>query len=423
LALANYREYFRGEIIAFSPGFVGASSLSASAVPLVRRNVIDSGFNPVLKYYPALQNGYYAEEEWRYSPFTSSVMDSILELPGVTGLNPYRVMPARARGMNVELKILNKGDWPLVDPIPWPYDFEVMLNAYGSLSADVGDIIDLSVPHYAVDQQGLPYIDSSAPPAVYRARVVGKASFETRSISWTDAMGNIHSEQAYVHSPDVYLAKADWLTLWGLQSSGATYPFLSLGINVENMAELHVVTELLREKVPGVAFLSISEFVRHLDRYTLLDSFYRAPVMLWRGESHTTHPLAQQDFGYVTAILLFLNAGMLLASQMLTAVAGRRNEIGILKAVGARQREVVGMILMEAVIIALIGSSAGFLLIRAAGIHLSITNGLPLLEILATTLRELRLVLSLTVAMSLAFGVLPAWKVARLTVMEVFRNE
>jgi hypothetical protein len=423
LALTNYREIFQGEIVAFSPGFVGAGPVSATDTVLVRRNIIDSGFNLLLKYYPALQNGYYAQRDWEYRAFTAEDMNEIASIPGVTALNPFRLMPAKTRGENVELKIWGEEEWPQIDYDSLPHDFEVVLNSYGAPQIGVGDFVDLSMPHYAIDRDGIPYIDITVPQTVYRVRVVGKTAIPTRSLVWANERGETLTEQAYVHSPDVYLRENDWLTLWERHSDGAALPVLSLGITVENMSELNLTTQLLQEQFPGVAFISIPDLVRHLDRHTLLDRFYYAPPVFWRGEAHTAHPLAQQDFGHTTAILLFLNAGMLLASQMLTAVAGRRNEIGILKAIGSRQREVVGMIIMEAVIIALIGSSVGFLLVRSAGIHLSVTNGLPLLAIVATTLRELGLVLGLTVAMSLAFGVLPAWKVARLTVMEVFRNE
>lgn len=441
MALANYREIFQGEIIAFSPGFVGASHLSSSQTPLVRREIIDSGFNRILKYYPVLEDGYYAEKHWEYKPFSARDIEELLAIPGVTRVNPYQVMPATARVMcrqtkimlgspaEVELKILPKEQWPLNSPeVPEPYVLDVVANAYGGLKVSSGDIMELYLPSYGIDQQGLPYIDSSVPPVTYQVRVVGTVSFPTRQLSWIETRGeridaDASTEQAYVHSPDVFLREADWQALWQLHAEEASYPHLSLGINIEYMSELNTMTELLRREFPGVSFVSMTEFVMHLNRYALLDHFYRAPPMFWQDPIQESHPLAQQDFRFMTAFLLFLNAGMLLASQMLTAIAGRRNEIGILKAIGSRQRDVVGMILMEGMIVAWIGTSIGFLLVRAAGIHTSITNGIPALEIVATTLAEMRIVLGLTVAMSLAFGVLPAWKVARLTVMAVFRNE
>lgn len=423
-ALSNYRELFGGEIVSFTPGFFGSTSGDVSAGVLVRRQVIDSGFSRLLKYYPALREGYYADSDWEYRPFSDEDIRAITSVPGVAGTDVRYHMPAAVLGQPSELKPMPGKYWPDADPVTlWHYDFDVVLNAYGAPRAEVGDLVTIQMPHYRLDSHGIPYIDSSLPPTEYQGRVVGKVSIPTRSISWVNEMGGIMTEQAYVHSPDVYLTEQTWWSLWEKHSGAMKYPHLFLGITVDNMAELNVIKQNLQVAHPEIAFSTIAEFVRHLDTYAILDRFYFAPPHLWRPEFQPSHPMAQQDFGKLTAALLFLNAGMLLASQMLTAVAGRRNEIGILKAIGARNRDVVGMILLEAVIIALIGATAGFGLVRAAGIHLSLTNSIPIRQIVDTSLRELGLVLGLTLLASLVFGVLPAWKVAKLTVMEVFRNE
>ena len=158
------------------------------------------------------------------------------------------------------------------------------------------------------------------------------------------------------------------------------------------------------------------------ERHNLLDRFYRAPRELWQNFG-SVRPYAPREFGLISSILLYLNAGMLLASQMLANVAARRKEIGILKALGSKRAEVVTMVLTEAVVLAMIGAVFGFGLVRIAGVHQAITNGIGLLSILLTTLREFITVTALTTTVSLVFGAIPAWRVARLTVMEVFRNE
>lgn len=299
----------------------------------------------------------------------------------------------------------------------------MVLNSYGVPQAGVGHLVTVTIPQYRFDNYGIPYADSSLPPTEYQARVVGHIAIPTRAISWVGEQSVIMTEQGYLHSPEIFLTEATWGALWNEHSGGRAYPELYLGLKVDDMAELNLIRRQLQQDFPQFAFFTIADFVRHLENHAVLDRFYRAPATTWRPEFQPRHPMARQDFGAITAGLLFLNAGMLLASQMLTAIAGRRNEIGILKAIGARNRDVVGMILLEAVIIAAIGATIGFGLVRAAGIHLSLTNGIPLVEIIVTTLRELSLVLGLTLAASLVFGVLPAWKVAKLTVMEVFRNE
>ena len=101
----------------------------------------------------------------------------------------------------------------------------------------------------------------------------------------------------------------------------------------------------------------------------------------------------------------------------------RSNEIGVLKVIGARRREVTTMILVEAAMLALLGSLIGFFTIRLAALSQSVTNGIPMRQIFAETLGEMGLVLGLTVGVALFFGALPAWSISRLTVMEVFRRD
>jgi len=431
-ALESYREYFQGDIIVFTPGFVGASPLQDSQADIIRRSVVDSGFNQLLKYYPMLKDGYYAQEHWEYNSFSSHMIEQMLAIPGVSAVTPHLTMPATLSGDSryynvqhpIELKSMERY-WPDIHEYKgiFPYDIEVVLNHYGAPQANIDDVIEIAVPNYRLDNHGLPYVSTEAGQQIYKARVVGHVAIPTRVVLWLDAMGNTHSEEGYVHSADVYVKKRVWQEIWNRQNIGE-YQAFSLGLTIENMSELRVVTSQLREAFPHIAFAPMPDFVRHVNQHVLLDRFYRAPALAWQGENHgAENPLAQQDFGMVTAALLFMNAGMLLASQMLASVAGRRNEIGILKAIGAREREVVGMILIEATILALLGATVGFAMVRIAAIHQSLSNGISVLEILMTTLQEQGLVLGMTMTASLVFGVLPAWRVSKLTVMEVFRNE
>lgn len=436
LALGHYRQMFGGEIVVFTPGFYGSGLIDAADGSLVKRQVIDSGFSPLLKYFPVLGEGYYADAAHQYKPFSADDAAGLLAVPGISGTSSMYTMPGaievpesimtagRPRVAKVDYRPLPDEMWPEEDPFThWHYDFDVVLNAYSVPQAEIGHLVTVTLPQYRFDNYGIPYVDSSLPARDYVARVVGRISIPTRLISWIGEQGATFHEQGYLHAPQVFLTQETWSKLWHDHSNGQEYPDLYLGLQVGDMGELNVMKRQLQEQFPQFAFFTIADFVRHLEGHAILDRFYMAPPTLWRPEFQPTHPMAQHDFGAITAGLLFLNAGMLLASQMLTAIAGRRNEIGILKAIGARNRDVVGMILLEAVIIAVIGATVGFGLVRAAGIHLSFTNSVPLLDIIRTTLNELSLVLGLTLAASLVFGVLPAWKVAKLTVMEVFRNE
>ena len=428
LAFKEYSNYYQGDILVFSPGFVGAAPTNKEDSEVVRRTLGDSGFNPLLRIYPNFRTeGYYANKDLVYEAISAEMLVALSNQPGVVEVRPYLVMPVAAKGVKVILRPapvgyiehLSEGG-PLSDGTM----LEVVLNAYGSVpDVKIDDLITIAVPAYGVDQNGIPYVDSTLPTTPYEARVVGMVSWPTRSVGWLGPADIPMSEQAYVHAPDCFITDESWQRIWATHSQGQAYGPTAASISISDMGQLFMYTKGLRDAVPELSVLPISQVVQHVLRYGLIDRFYDAPRMLWAGEPNQEQPFATQDFAKLTGILLFVNAGMLMASQMLAAVAARRKEIGILKAIGARQREVVSLILIEAMFLALIGSSVGFLLIRLAAVHQALTNGVAWTIVLANAAIEMGLVLGLTGGLALLFGVMPAWRVARLTVMEVFRNE
>jgi len=105
---------------------------------------------------------------------------------------------------------------------------------------------------------------------------------------------------------------------------------------------------------------------------------------------------------------------------MTIAVNERINEIGLLRALGARQSQVLGLFLGEAVVLAAIGGLSGLIL----GIGLAQLLHLALPELPVHT-SMLYVVLAETVAVliGLLAGVLPARRAARLDPVEALRTE
>jgi hypothetical protein len=431
MAYLNYRQYYGADILVMAPGFVGAAPVDPSSeVPITERILHDSGFNQLLKFYPDFaKSGYLAEETWLYTPMSAELIAEISNHAMVSAVSPTLTMPVFIGQVRFDLRPLTEG-WRDVaislDETLMGSEFPLLFNAYPSIRPEIGlgQTIDLALPHIAIDQDGLPYADYSRPFTSYQATAAGRLAWPTRELTWnTEGGGEILSEQGYVHSREIYLTYEVWQTLWQQQTGGVAYPITSLRLSVEDMSQVNVIAAELQAAHPDLAVIPVPTLARHVERYGLLDRFYRAPAELWAPDTSGINPYTPLEFGMITAILLYLNAGMLLASQMLAAVSSRRKEIGILKAIGGRNREVVGMILLEAMILAIIGASAGFALVRLAGIHQAATNRLGLWFIMMSTMREALVVVGLTGGISLLFGALPAWRVARLTVMDVFRNE
>ena len=70
--------------------------------------------------------------------------------------------------------------------------------------------------------------------------------------------------------------------------------------------------------------------------------------------------LTAQRYGMTVAALLALVVGLyLIFNTMMVAVVQRRRELGILRALGLRRRDVLGMILVEALVLGALGSALG----------------------------------------------------------------
>jgi len=114
--------------------------------------------------------------------------------------------------------------------------------------------------------------------------------------------------------------------------------------------------------------------------------------------------------GGIAAISLVV-AGILIMNVMLVAVSQRTAEIGLLKALGASRRQIIRLILTEALLLTLIGATAGFVIgiVGSWGIRMAFPDLQaypPVWAMLASLLVAL--------VTGLLFSLLPARKAAKL---------
>ncbi|HJR71512.1 MAG TPA: ABC transporter permease [Gammaproteobacteria bacterium] len=114
--------------------------------------------------------------------------------------------------------------------------------------------------------------------------------------------------------------------------------------------------------------------------------------------------------GAIAAISLVV-AGVLIMNVMLVAVSQRTAEIGLLKAVGARKRQILALFLTEAACLSLLGAAAG-IVIGGAGIWL-MRAAFPILDFASPAWASLSAV-GVAIASGLVFGILPARRAAAL---------
>lgn len=282
-----------------------------------------------------------------------------------------------------------------------------------------GETVQLRLPKLRLADDGQYALDYREPVKL-AMQVVGEVQVPTRELVWPVG-GSFDIEQAYLHQSSLYVTAETWDWLVRQVTGDLTLPICNVSLQVE-MGQIRSVVAELQRRFPQFTFIDVEQFAERMEATSRLDFFYRAPDFVYSPvvEASMTVPA---ELGPVLGLLLFLIAGMLLAARMLTGASARRSEIGILKSLGARRRDILTMALAEAAAIALVGSVSGFLLVRTFGISVELGNGVAWTVVLQRTLREGGLVVGVASLVALLFAALPARRLACLTVMGVLRGD
>ena len=120
----------------------------------------------------------------------------------------------------------------------------------------------------------------------------------------------------------------------------------------------------------------------------------------------------------VAAISLVVG-GIVVMNIMLVSVTERTKEIGIRKAIGARQVDILQQFLIEAVTVAAIGGAIGVLTGFGLAYVLSLLMGFPLLISITSAV----LGVGVSSGVGIVSGLWPAWRAARLDPIEALRAE
>ncbi len=119
------------------------------------------------------------------------------------------------------------------------------------------------------------------------------------------------------------------------------------------------------------------------------------------------------------AVISLVVGGIVVMNIMLVSVTERTREIGLRKAVGARDRDVMLQFLIEAVTVTILGGAIGVVTGYGLAYLLSVLMGFPVLISVSSA------VLGVTVSfvVGLASGLYPAWRAAKLSPIDAMRNE
>lgn len=138
----------------------------------------------------------------------------------------------------------------------------------------------------------------------------------------------------------------------------------------------------------------------------------------------TTITDALRYFLTAMAALSLLVGGIGIMNIMLVNVTERTQEIGLRKAVGANNRNIIGQFLIETIIITLIGGVIGIIIGSIVALLASIIiNHLGYYWEFSVSLMSVSLGVSVSMAIGLIFGLYPAKKASDLTPLEALRYE
>jgi lipoprotein-releasing system permease protein len=199
----------------------------------------------------------------------------------------------------------------------------------------------------------------------------------------------------------VYLPLRDAQSLFGLGNA-----VTSIGVRLRGVFDANAVAARLRTQVP-----------------------YK--VDSWMEQNQNLLAALRSQTQSVSLILSFtvLASGFAIASILITAVTSKLQEIGILRAIGATRRQIIGLFTLQSTLMAVMGAIVG----AGLGIALSIVTYQTRVRTSATGLFEEvfpiklspQLILgAMAVAVVVGFvaSIYPAWKASKVNPIEVIRG-
>lgn len=129
--------------------------------------------------------------------------------------------------------------------------------------------------------------------------------------------------------------------------------------------------------------------------------------------------------GLLTAMIVAISGislivgGVGVMNIMLVSVTERTKEIGLLKAIGAKQKDILTQFLVESVVMTLIGGIVGILLGISGAYAISLMFGIPFI----VSIPAILIAVGVSSFVGIVFGLYPARRAARLSPIDALRYE
>jgi ABC-type lipoprotein release transport system permease subunit len=242
------------------------------------------------------------------------------------------------------------------------------------------------------------------PLATNRQIILGRAAAETLKAEVGDTIRVLDSAFRVVGIYETgvgFEESGAVITLRDAQRlSGRPHQVSMYAIRLTDPSRADEVLAYLEENFPEIDAALTSEFAENLP------------------DMQSTREMVQQ-----IAFLAILLGGVGMLNTMLMSVLERTREIGVLRALGWRRRQVVGMILREALALGVVGGIFGILL--GIGLAWSLTMIPAIGGMLDPQYNAQLFLLAMAVALGtgLLGGLYPAWRATRMQPVEALRYE
>lgn len=448
---ASMRSLIGGEVVVYDRQLMGSSADESH--PWAYRKLQGVENTDLAVMMPELFSSGYMTRQAAIEPMTDERLKAIEALPAIKAVYPRYQLPAMSssdsrlwetplRGRDAELdrqllispeRLITEGRWFDERDQGQPVAVVSSQQRYpiGQPRTGLGDILKIVVPR--VQYRGDDILYDYQQPLLYELRVIGvmdiqNQMFETVLEEMTELGPQIAdvSLPLYMQCNEVQIPLGTWQEIWK-EAGGREYLPQQLSLLVNDLSYVEDAVLTVQSHYPEYTVMSVPQLVSRAQQNYVLDDTSilinaGAGALLFRDEQISQTGMAM-DLRIPLSILIFINAALVIASNLLIMVNERRTEIGILKAVGAQRGQVIQMILSEALLISVVGALAGFLVFRIPAFLNQLTNWAGLSALVLSLLGDLVVVLSVSGIAALIFGMLPALTMANLSVQEVLQSE